>query len=392
MNPQDIANFLQQQHQQHTYRKPRLLASPQQPHCIINGRSYLAFCSNDYLGLANHPNLIHAFKTATDHYGVGTGSAHLINGHTQVHHELEEALADFTGRERALLFSTGYMANLGVITALTSRHDYIYQDKLNHASLLDAAKLSDAKLLRFPHNNTDKLKKQLQQQTKGDTLIAVDGVFSMDGDKAPVKALADLAQENNAWLMVDDAHGMGVLGEQGAGVLEEHGISQQEVPILMGTLGKAFGTAGAFVAGSNELIEYLIQTARSWIYTTAMPAAIAAATLESLKIVKAEAWRREHLRSLVKQFRQGAEQIGLSLAESDTPIQPVIIGDNETTLKLSQRLDDAGILVTAIRPPTVPQNTARLRITFSASHTEKDVQRLLDAFSDNQNQQLASAN
>lgn len=382
MNAQDISNFLKQQHQQHTYRKTRRLDSPQQPHCIINGKPYLAFCSNDYLGLANHPNLMTAFKQAADHYGVGTGSAHLINGHTRIHQELEEALAEFTGRDRALLFSTGYMANLGAITALTDRHDIVYQDKLNHASLLDAAKLSDAKLLRFPHNNVERLEKQLQQQAKGNAFIAVDGVFSMDGDKAPINALAHLAQKHSSWLMVDDAHGIGVLGRNGAGTLEEAGVSQDDVPILMGTLGKALGTAGAFIAGSNDLIEYLIQTARSWIYTTAMPAAIAAATLASLKLVNNEAWRREHLQTLVRQFRQGAEQIGLSLTESETPIQPVIIGDNQKTLLLSKQLDDAGILVTAIRPPTVPQNTARLRITFSASHTEKDVQQLLNILAD----------
>jgi 8-amino-7-oxononanoate synthase len=383
MNAQDISNFLHQQHQQHTYRKTRRLDSPQQPHCIINGKPYLAFCSNDYLGLANHPEVVKAFKQAVDHYGVGTGSAHLINGHTRIHQELEEALADVTGRDRALLFSTGYMANLGAITALTDRYDIIYQDKLNHASLLDAANLSSAKLLRFPHNDTERLERQLQQQAKGGAFIAVDGVFSMDGDKAPIKALAQLAQQHSAWLMVDDAHGIGVLGQHGMGLLEETGLSQDEVPILMGTLGKAVGTAGAFIAGSNDLIEYLIQTARSWIYTTAMPAAIAAATLASLKLVKNEAWRREHLNSLVKQFRQGAAQIGLLLTASETPIQPVIIGDNEKALKLSKQLDKAGMLVTAIRPPTVPQNTARLRITFSASHTKKDVQQLLNTLSDN---------
>ena len=372
-----MAAFLQQKRQQSLYRATTAIESAQQTYLYIAGQPYLNFCSNDYLGLANHPKVVQAFQNAANHYGVGAGSAHLINGHSRVHQQLEQALAEFTERPRALLFSTGYMANMGTINALMERGDVLHADRLNHASLVDAALLSRAKMRRYPHNDLLQLEKNLQQQRHKNQMIVCDGVFSMDGDTAPVAAMAQLAQQYPAWFMLDDAHGFGVLGKRGAGLLEQQALSVDDVPILMATLGKAFGTAGAFIAGSEDLIEYLIQTARTWIYTTAMPPAIAAASLASLKIVEQETWRREKLAALIQQFRQGAQQLGLQLMPSDTAIQPIIMGSAARALQISTALRHQGILVSAIRPPTVPQNTARLRITLSALHTTQDVIRLL---------------
>lgn len=383
-----LRTTIAERREQHLYRRPRLASSAQQPHMIIDGKPVIIFCSNDYLGLANHPDVITAFQDAANTYGVGSGAAHLVNGHSKPHQMLEEALAAFTGRDRALLFSTGYMANLGVTNALLERGDYLYQDRLNHASLIDAGLLSGAKLVRYRHNDTQHLAQRIESgliDNDTDThsirtrMISTDGVFSMDGDCAPVEQLATVAEKHNAWLMVDDAHGFGVLGETGAGLLEQEKLSQDDVPILMGTLGKALGTAGAFIAGSHDLIEYLIQTARTYIYTTAQPPAIAAATLASLQLVQQDTWRREHLHSLITQFRTGAKQLGLMLMDSNTPIQPVIVGDSEATLTLSRKLEESGLLITAIRPPTVPANTARLRVTLSAAHSTEDVDKLLSA-------------
>ena len=381
--------FLQQQQQQQLYRRTRLAETAQQPRRIIDGKALLTFCSNDYLGLANHPAVIQAFQQAANEYGVGSGAAHLVNGHSKPHQQLEEALAEFTGRAQALLFSTGYMANIGVTNALLGRHDFIYADKLNHASLVDAALLSGAKVTRYTHNDSAQLAKRLQH-TEHTQLILTDGVFSMDGDVAPLQALAGLAQQANAWLMVDDAHGLGVLGKTGAGLLEQAALSASDVPILMGTLGKALGTAGAFVAGDSALIEYLKQTARSWIFTTAQPPAVAAATLASLALVQQGQHLREHLQQLIQQFRQGAEQLGLQLMDSQTPIQPIILGSNAHALAASTYLESQGILVTAIRPPTVPQGTARLRVTLSAAHSTVDVERLLAALDQRPFKQLVA--
>jgi 8-amino-7-oxononanoate synthase len=361
------------------YRYPRLAEGPSRPLRRVDGREVLSFCSNDYLGLASHPKVISAFKRGADEYGVGSGAAHLVNGHTRAHQALEEELADFVGRERALLFSTGYMANLGAIGALAGRGDAVFEDRLNHASLLDGGLLSGARFKRYPHADANALACLLAEAGSGERLIVTDGVFSMDGDLAPLPALATLAQHHDAWLMVDDAHGLGVLGATGRGTLEHFGLGAMEVPVLMGTLGKALGTAGAFVSGSAELIEWLIQAARPYIYTTAMPAALAEATRASLRLIDEEPWRREHLRTLITHFRAGAGQLGLRLMPSDTPIQPILVGDAGEALALSQRLWDTGIQVTAIRPPTVPQGTARLRVTFSAAHRLRDVDILLSA-------------
>lgn len=373
-----LAELLQRK-KDHLYRSRRVLEGMQGAEIIMDGVKVLAFCSNDYLGLSHHPDVMKAMQNAVNEYGVGSGAAHLVSGHSRAHHALEEELADFVGRERALLFSTGYMANLGVFSTLLGRGDYAYEDRLNHASLLDAALLSGARLQRFKHADSADLVKKLHASGEGEKLVATDGVFSMDGDMADLPALATAASKNDAWLMVDDAHGLGVLGKQGKGSLEHFGLGEKEVPVLMGTLGKAVGTFGAFVAGSEDLVETLIQKARTYIYTTATPPAVAEATRVSLKLVQQEEWRREKLGSLIKQFREGVEQLGLQLMPSASPIQPLLVMDAGRAVEISERLLEKGILITAIRPPTVPEGTARLRITFSAVHDEQHVTRLLDA-------------
>ena len=361
------------------YRTRRVLDGPQCPEVISDGRRLLSFCSNDYLGLANHPEVIRALQRGAEHYGVGSGAAHLVSGHSAAHHALEAELAAFVQRPRALLFSTGYMANLGVMAALLGRGDAVFEDRLNHASLIDAGLLSGARLQRYAHADAQALETRLVQSSAKQKLVASDGVFSMDGDLAPLPELAASSARHNAWLMIDDAHGLGVLGRNGGGVLEHFGLGMAEVPILMGTLGKAFGSFGAFVAGSDDLIETLIQRARSYIYTTATPPALAEATRAALRLVQSAGWRRERLTALVTRFRAGAAQLGLPLSESSTPIQPLIVGDATRALQLSQTLFERGILISAIRPPTVPAGTARLRITFSAAHSEAQVDRLLGA-------------
>ncbi len=375
----NLAQRLDERRRQSLYRFRRIADSPQQPLMRIDGREVIGFCSNDYLGLANHPDIIAAFKRAADAFGVGSGAAHLINGHSRYHHQLEEALAEFVGYPRALLFSTGYMANVGIVQALLEPGDAVFADRLDHASLLDGALLSRARLQRYPHGDVTALEAKLAASRAADRLVMTDGVFSMDGDIAPLPALAALARRHDAWLMVDDAHGIGVLGEGGRGSLSRFGLGQGDVPILMATLGKAFGVAGAFVAGDETLIEYLIQSARSYIYTTAMPPAIAAATLASLDIVRRADDRRQRLRENIAAFRAGVAALNLPLLDSETAIQGIVVGDNAAATRLSEALFDAGFLVTAIRPPTVPEGTARLRLTLSAAHTAEQIERLLDA-------------
>jgi len=386
-----LQSALNERREQNLYRTRKVIASAQGAEVIVDGKRYLNFCSNDYLGLANHPDIISAFKNAADEFGVGSGASHLVCGHSALHHRLEEQLAEFTGRPRALLFSTGYMANLGVINALLSSGDHIFEDKLNHASLLDGGLLSGARFQRFLHNDIANLDSRLaraqEDKNEGRKLIAVDGVFSMDGDCAPLTELAQLAQKHNAWLMIDDAHGIGVLGKNGGGCAEHFQLDINQLPILMGTLGKAFGTFGAFVAGSETLIETLIQFSRTYIYTTALPPAVAAATSKSLEIIQRETWRREHLQNLIAQFRRGAEQIGLQLFSSDTAIQPLLIGSAAEALRWSEALAARGFWISAIRPPTVPANSSRLRITLSAAHSEKQIEQLLTALADVKAQQ-----
>jgi len=344
----------------------------------VGGSDLLAFCSNDYLGLADHPGVVEAFVAAAREWGVGSGASHLVSGHCREHHLLEQELAAFTRRPRALLFSTGYMANLAVVTTLVGQRDRVIEDRLNHASLLDAGLASGARFQRFRHADVDALRSRLSRAGTGRTLVVTDGVFSMDGDMAPLRELADACRAGNAWLFVDDAHGLGVLGGSGRGSLEAAGLGIEDVPILMGTLGKALGTFGAFVAGSDELIETLLQRARTYVYTTALPPAVAAATRAALRVVQQEPWRRERVLGHVARFRREAAGLGLRLPMSETPIQPVILGSEDAAMAASDSLRKQGLWVPAIRPPTVPKGSSRLRITFSAAHDDDDVERLLE--------------
>jgi 8-amino-7-oxononanoate synthase len=376
---QQLAARLALRHTDNLYRSRRTLQSAQGAEVVVDGVACVNFCSNDYLGLAAHPRITEAFIAAAKQYGVGSGASHLVCGHSQQHHELELQLAAFCGRERALLLSTGYMANLAAVTALVDDKDAVFEDRLNHASLLDAGLLSGARFQRFLHNDLANLETRLARSEAVKKLIVVDGVFSMDGDIADLPGLAALAKRYDAWLMVDDAHGFGVLGATGAGSVQHFGMQAEDVPVLMGTLGKAAGTFGAFIAGSELLIETLIQFARPYIYTTALPPAVAAATLASLAVQREEGWRRDHLQAVIKHFRQGAQSLGLDLLPSTTPVQPLMVGDAQQALQLSEKLRQQGILVSAIRPPTVAAGTARLRITLTAAHTNAQVDRLLDA-------------
>ncbi|HFD79226.1 MAG TPA: 8-amino-7-oxononanoate synthase [Gammaproteobacteria bacterium] len=377
-----LAAALAERRQQGLYRSRRILEGPQDVQVRIDGRDYLSFCSNDYLGLASDPRLVEALKEGAERFGVGSGAAHLVSGHSRAHELLEEELAEFLGVPRVLLFSTGYMANLGVVTSLAGRGDTVFEDRLNHASLIDAARLAGAALQRYRHNDVDSLERRMSQQERGSRLIASDAVFSMDGDCAPVARLGELAAQRKAWLLLDDAHGFGVLGEGGRGLVAAQLRKSGANTVLMATLGKALGVFGAFVAGSEELVETLIQGARSFIYTTAPPPALAWATRVALRLVREGDERRAHLRWLVRRFRTAAAQLDLPLMSSDTPIQPLLIGDSAAALAFSRRLARRGILVTAIRPPTVPKGSARLRITFSASHTGEQVDRLVEALGD----------
>jgi len=342
---------------------------------IAGGRELIDFSSNDYLGLAHHPALAAAMSASAARAGAGSAASHLITGHGREHALLEEELAAFTGRERALLFSTGYMANLAVLAALSARGECVLLDRLCHASLIDGARLSGATLRRYRHADAQSAA-QLLAGERGTALIATDGVFSMDGDLAPLPQLARLAQASGAWLVVDDAHGLGVLGASGRGVLEHFGLGSEAVPVLVGTLGKAFGSFGAFVAGDADLIEFLIQKARTYIYTTALPQPVAAATRAALALVQAESWRRERLQALTAYFRRAALEAGVPLGTSATPIQPVVLGSAAAALAAQRELAQAGFWVVAIRPPTVPAGSARLRITLSALHTEQQLDAL----------------
>ncbi|WP_324691784.1 8-amino-7-oxononanoate synthase [Cobetia sp. D5] len=417
LSPQSSASFthledlLTQREQVGRYRRRLTLDSPQGPHVSLAGQAadaeacpLLNFTANDYLGLANHPALVEAGCRAAREFGVGSGSAHLVNGHQRAHHQLEARLAELTGRPRALLFSTGFMANLGVIDALASasreagRSLEIFHDRLNHASLLDGARLASSgttavRSRRFHHRDIEDLERQLARSRADDKLVISDGVFSMDGDCADIAGLSQACARHGAWLMIDDAHGLGVLGEHGEGLVGRD-TPLADVPVLVGTLGKALGSSGAFVAGSDALIESLIQLARPYIYTTAQPPHVAAATLAALEIVAREPQRREQLQARVQQFRDGCAYLlagsglalGLSSADTNispsaplTPIQPLILGSEARALAWSAALRERGVLVSAIRPPTVPAGSSRLRFTFSAEHTAENIAALLDA-------------
>jgi len=347
---------------------------------IIDDKPVISFCSNDYLGLANHPLVKQAMIEAVDHYGVGSGAAHLVNGHTDAHHQLEEELAAFCGYPRALLFSTGYMANLGLCQALIGKNDHVFEDRLNHASLIDGGLISGARLQRYLHNDVTSLQKKLAKLTDNttETLVLTDGVFSMDGDIAKLPELSKLCKKTGSWLMADDAHGFGTIGKNGKGCLQHFSLSADDVPVYMATLGKAMGTAGAFIAGSEELIETIIQQARTYIYTTAMPAAVAEATRCSLNIIQTEPQHLQKLNDNIAYFRSCCNEAGLDIEKSQTAIQPLLVGDDKKAVELSQQLFDKGYLVTAIRPPTVPEGTSRLRITLSAKHRRDHIDRLIE--------------
>lgn len=377
----DFASELEQRKQAGLYRTRRQISGPQQSILTSDGNRLLSFCSNDYLGLASHPANIDALRCALSETGLGGASSHLICGHHEAHHRLEERLAAFTKRSSALFFSTGYMANLGVISALAGRGDTVFSDRLNHASIIDGCILSRAKVRRYAHGDVAQLAAMLSE-TSGHKLVVTDGVFSMDGDVAPLRALAQVCKDHNALLVVDDAHGFGVLGPQGRGSVAELGLSEEDVPVLVGTLGKAAGTSGAFVAGPAVLMDYLVQKARTYIYTTAMPPALALASCASLDLIEQDDERRTHLQALIERFRREATALGYQLMPSHTPIQPIMIGDNWAALALSQALEERGLLVTAIRPPTVPAGEARLRVTFSAAHSHEDLSCLVQALSD----------
>ena len=359
-------------------RQRHTLQSPQSPHITVDGKPYLSFCSNDYLGLAAHPQLISALQQGAEKFGVGAGAAHLVSGHFAAHHELEQALAAFVEKPAALLFATGYMANLGVVQPLVGKDDTVFADKLNHASLNDAMLLSRAKVQRYRHNDMAQLAQMLTKTVSGRKLIITDAVFSMDGDLASLPELLALCERYDAWLLVDDAHGFGVLGTQGRGSLTHFGIASKRI-IYMATLGKAAGVFGAFVAAEQVVIDTLINHARSYIYTTATPPALACALLESLQLIAQGDEGRAHLQRLIAQLQLGLKNFPWRLMPSATAIQPLLIGDNQVALNLSTALRERGIWVAAIRPPTVPQGTARLRITLSAAHSEADVTRLIEA-------------
>ncbi|MFC4160968.1 8-amino-7-oxononanoate synthase [Chitinimonas lacunae] len=364
--------------QERLRRRHRVVDSATGRFALVEGRQLLNFCANDYLGLATAPALAGAAQVALSRYGSGSGASHLVCGHLRPHQTLAERLAQFLGLPAALTFATGYLANLAVPTALLGRGDAVFADRLNHASLNDGCLLSRADFVRYPHNDLDALARRLEASSARVRLIAVDAVFSMDGDLAPLDRLLALAERYDAWLYLDDAHGFGVLG-QGRGSLAHWGIASPRI-IYMATLGKAAGSAGAVVAGDPVLIEWLQNRARSYIYTTAAPPAVAATTLAALDLIEADSWRREQLRQHIERLRSGLAGTCYRLMDSTTPIQPILLPDNATALALAEALFERGLWVAAIRPPTVP--TPRLRITLSAAHEAADIDRLLEALKD----------
>ncbi|WP_299594621.1 8-amino-7-oxononanoate synthase [uncultured Microbulbifer sp.] len=368
---------------QQLYRSHKTLTAAPGPAAVVDGHELVTFSSNDYLGLATHPQVITAQQRGAE-LGAGATASHLVNGHFEIHEQLKNKITEITGREAALLFGSGYMANMGVINALVGRGDVVVQDKLNHASLIDGGRISGAQSLRFAHNDLDGLEIQLKRargKNSGNILLAVDGVYSMDGDTAPLAQMAALCARYDAWLMVDEAHGFGVMGSDAypsAGSVAAAGLDQDSAPIVMGTLGKAAGNGGAFVAGSQALIDYLAQFARTYIYTTGMPPAVAAGCLRALELMQQEPLA-ETLQQRIAYFRRNAAAKGLPLESSTSAIQPLVLGCEKIVLNVAGQLQKSGYLVGAIRPPTVPAGTARLRITLSAAHSEAQIDGLLNA-------------
>lgn len=361
------------------WRDRQVVESPQGPRVIVAGKEYLNFCSNDYLGLANHPELAEAAAQAARHRGTGSGASHLVCGHSKEHQELESELADFVCAEKAIVFSTGYMANLAIPQAFLGREDLVLQDRLNHASLIDAGRFCEAKMKRYPHLDLVAVEKELANSKSNRKLVVTDGVFSMDGDTAPVAELKRLCAQHSALLFVDDAHGFGVMGAKGFGTLEQAKVAVSKNVLMLGTLGKSAGSFGAFVAGDSVYIESLVQFARTYIYTTALPPTVIAASRSALQIIAQEPERREKLKQNIAQFRDGLadaeymESSGLKLLESHTPIQPLVLGSSESAIAASEFLKENGVWVSAIRPPTVPAGSARLRITLTAGHEPEDI-------------------
>jgi len=374
----DLQSQLKARQQAGLYRQRLTLQSAQQVRVKLDGRTLLNFSSNDYLGLATSGGGVGAMQENAGQYGFGSGASHLICGHQRPHQLLEGALADFVERDAAVTFSSGYMANLAILQTLAKKGDLIVADKLNHASLIDGARLSQADCKRYPHLNMGALQQRLAQAPQNKFVVS-DSVFSMDGDLAPLKEMARLCDKYNAILIVDDAHGFGVLGENGRGCGEHFGLSQSQLPVYMGTLGKALGGYGAFVAGERSLVDYLVQHARSYIYTTAMPAAVAAANLANLEQLASASEIRIRLFDNIDYFTQRCQRSGIQLMTSHTPIQPLLIPDSEKLLEVQQTLFDQGLLVGAIRPPTVAENASRLRITLTAGHRREHIDQLVSA-------------
>jgi 8-amino-7-oxononanoate synthase len=359
-------------------RRVRTAGDARPGRIVVDGRELIDFGSNDYLGLARHPRLIEALMVAA-RSGVGARASHLLGGHHDAHEALQQALADWIGYPRALLFSTGYMAAQGALTALLGRHDVCLQDRLNHACLIDGARLASADLLRYRHADADDAQRRLAAVPARRAMLVTDSVFSMDGDIAPLADLAALATRERAWLMVDEAHGLGVLGPEGRGACAAAGLRSEDVQVWMGTLGKALGGFGAVIAGSDALIDALVNGARSFIYTTALPPALARAMVVAVELARGADAERAHLQRLIAHFRAGAGELGWELLPSATPIQPLIVGNSDAAIVMSKRLEAAGCYCPAVRPPTVPKGSARLRISLSAAHTVADIERLLVA-------------
>jgi 8-amino-7-oxononanoate synthase len=385
----ELSSRLRELEQAGLMRRRRPIGGAQGPHLNVDGSNLLAFCSNDYLGLASHPALADAARRALDEFGVGAGASGHLCGHTRVHEALEQRLARFVGLPRALHFSTGYMANLGVLPCLAGPGDVIFSDRLNHASLIDAARLSRADVAVYPHRDVAALDRQMRQYAHRSKLVATDAVFSMDGDLAPLPQLLALCQQHDAWLVVDDAHGFGVLGQAGAGSLAYWGLSSERI-VYMGTLGKAAGVFGAFVAADADVVEWIVQRARTYMFTTASPPMLAAALLAAVDVIETESWRRQRLADLIARIGSGLSDLPWRLLPSTTAIQPLIIGDNSEAMSLMESLRQDGIWVPAIRPPTVAPGTARLRISLSAAHRDQDVDRLLNSLQTLANQQQVS--
>ncbi|MDG1249560.1 MAG: 8-amino-7-oxononanoate synthase [Gammaproteobacteria bacterium] len=379
MKLEEIHAQLKQLDESQSLRTRRTLNGPQGVQVTLDDSDYLSFCSNDYLGLANDPRVVTAAVDALQQHGVGSGASQMISGYSTQHASFEKELAYFLGVERVLLFSSGYLANLGVVSALSSRHSAVFSDRLNHASLIDAAKLSDAKHQRYHHRDHQGLERLLQKTDATNKLILSDGVFSMEGSIAPLAELIALKKEHHALLLIDDAHGLGVLGEKGIGSAEQLQVNPEDIDLLIGTFGKAFGSSGAFVAGKHDLLEYIMQKARSLIYTTAAPAALIAACAKSLDIIQNEPTRRGRLQDNIAYYREQIKRLQQPSLDSISAIQSIVLGDNDTVIRLSQQLAAEGILVLPIRPPTVPANSARLRITLSSEHSKVDIDRLITA-------------